>query len=304
MMTLSEKVNQIGDTANGVPRIGLPQYEWWSEALHGVSDVGKWNRKASRYCDETLTLVFDDGSEVGKSPRNARQRPLSRWRVSVYAVNYVRGLQDVEGTENVTDLNSRPLKVAACCKHYAAYDVDNWLGIERYNFDARVTEQDMLETFLKPFEMYIVSDCDSIEVMINHQKWLKDEPEDAVAQALKAGLDLDCGHYYTNYVRNSVRKGKVSEKDIDAALKNLYIVLMRLGFFDGSPQLEKLDITNVCSDEHIELATEAAREGVVLLKNDNLALPLSTDKIKTIAVVGPHANSTSAMIGNYAGKPD
>lgn len=58
--------------------------------------------------------------------------------VGTYASSYVRGLQDVDGTENTTDLNSRPLKVAACCKHYAAYDVDAWLGIERYNFDARV----------------------------------------------------------------------------------------------------------------------------------------------------------------------
>ena len=56
-------------------------------------------------------------------------------------MNYVRGLQDVEGTENnkYKDLNSRPLKVSACCKHFTAYDVDNWKGIERYNFDARVT---------------------------------------------------------------------------------------------------------------------------------------------------------------------
>ncbi|XP_073126538.1 probable beta-D-xylosidase 5 [Henckelia pumila] len=387
-MTLSEKVNQIGDTAYGVTRIGLPAYEWWSEALHGVSDVGQWGHKASYFDEEvpgatsfptviTTAASFNKSlwkhigqvvSTEARAMHNLGHAGLSFWSPNInvvrdprwgraletpgedpyvvgeYAVNYVRGLQDVEGTENATDLNSRPLKVAACCKHYAAYDVDNWLGIERYNFDARVTEQDMQETFLKPFEMcvkdgdvssvmcsynkingipacadprllrgkirgewdlhgYIVSDCDSIEVMINHQKWLKDEPEDAVAQALKAGLDLDCGNYYTNYARNSVSKGKVSEKDIDVALKYLYIVLMRLGFFDGIPQLEDLNMTNVCTSEHIELATEAAREGIVLLKNTNQTLPLSTKKIKTIAVVGPHANATSAMIGNYAGVP-
>ena len=58
--------------------------------------------------------------------------------VGRYAVNYVRGLQDVEGHENATDLNTRPLKVSSCCKHYAAYDVDNWKGVDRYHFDARV----------------------------------------------------------------------------------------------------------------------------------------------------------------------
>lgn len=51
-MTLQEKVQQVGDTATGVPRIGLPKYEWWSEALHGVSNVGQWNSKASFFDDE------------------------------------------------------------------------------------------------------------------------------------------------------------------------------------------------------------------------------------------------------------
>ena len=55
-----------------------------------------------------------------------------------YAVNYVRGLQDVEGHEYSGDLNYRPLKVSACCKHYAAYDLENWEGVDRFHFDAKV----------------------------------------------------------------------------------------------------------------------------------------------------------------------
>lgn len=112
---------------------------------------------------------------------------------------------------------------------------------------------------------------------------------------------MDCGNYYTNYADKAVMQGKISEKDIDEALKNLYIVLMRLGFFDGSSKYESLGKQDVCSDENIELATQAAREGMVLLKNLNGTLPLNTDEIKTIAVVGPHANATTAMIGNYEG---
>ncbi|TQD71672.1 hypothetical protein C1H46_042792 [Malus baccata] len=245
--------------------------------------------------------------------------------VGVYASNYVRGLQDVEGTENATDLNSRPLKV---------------------------TEQDMAETFQKPFEMcikdgdvssvmcsynrvngiptcadpklltdtirgewvlhgYIVADCDSLEVMVDHHKWLSDTKEDAAAQALKAGysmlitlgMDLDCGDYYPNFTQSSVRQGKVKEVEIDRSLKNLYVVLMRLGFFDGNPTFKSLGKNDVCSKQHIELATEAAREGIVLLKNVNETLPLKSKKIKKLAIVGPHANATAAMIGNYAGIP-
>lgn len=118
---------------------------------------------------------------------------------------------------------------------------------------------------------------------------------------MNAGLDLDCGNYYTNFANNAVVQGKIKEGDIDSALQNLYVVLMRLGFFDGSPQYETLTKDDICTDEHIELATEAAREGIVLLKNDDNILPLSADNVKTIAVIGPHANATDTMIGNYAG---
>ncbi|OVA08059.1 Glycoside hydrolase family 3 C-terminal domain [Macleaya cordata] len=103
---------------------------------------------------------------------------------------------------------------------------------------------------------------------------------------------------------NAVNQGKVREGDIDRSLNYLYVVLMRLGFFDGShdPSLEKLGVDDVCSQDHIELATEAAREGIVLLKNNN-TLPFTNGIYKNLALVGPHANATKAMIGNYAGTP-
>ncbi|KAF8392685.1 hypothetical protein HHK36_023034 [Tetracentron sinense] len=383
-MTLSEKVRQIGDLAYGVPRIGLPKYEWWSEALHGVSDVGPGTHfdelipGATSFPTVILTTAsFNEslwkniGQVVSIEARamyNLGRARLTYWSPNInvvrdprwgritetpgedpytvgsYATNYVRGLQDVEGQENTKDLNSRPLKVSACCKHYAAYDVDNWLGVDRYHFDARVTEQDMLETFLRPLEMcvkdgdvssvmcsynrvngiptcadpkllkdtirgewdlhgYIVFDCDSIEVLMDGAEWLDDTREDAVAQVLKAGLDLDCGVYYTNFTENAVMQGKVRENEIDKSLNYLYVMLMRLGFFDGSPSFISLGKENVCSDEHIELAIEAAREGIVLLKNDNDTLPLSSNNFKNLAVIGPHANATKVMVGNYAGIP-
>ncbi|KAJ4843693.1 hypothetical protein Tsubulata_025411 [Turnera subulata] len=78
---------------------------------------------------------------------------------------------------------------------------------------------------------------------------------------------------------------------------------MRLGFFDGSPQYTSLGKKDICTEENIELAREAAREGAVLLKNIDQTFPLDADKIKTLAVIGPHANTTGAMTGNYAGVP-
>ncbi|KAJ0103629.1 hypothetical protein Patl1_04210 [Pistacia atlantica] len=349
-MTLEEKVQQLGNLASGVPRIGLPSYQWWSEALHGVSDVGPGTffdsvvPGATSFPTVILTTAsFNEslwktiGQAVSTEARamyNLGRAGLTYWSPTInvvrdprwgrtietpgedpfivgkYAATYVRGLQDVDGFEKSKDSNSRPLKVSSCCKHYTAYDVDNWKGVDRLHFDARVTEQDMEETFQRPFEMcvkegdassvmcsynrvngiptcadpkllnqtlrgewdlhgYIVSDCDSIEVMVDDHKFLGDTNEDAVARTLKAGLNLDCGVYYTNFTANSVQQGK----------------------------------NDVCSPQNIELATEAAREGIVLLKNDEHTLPLNSSNFKTLAVVGPHANATKAMVGNYAGIP-
>lgn len=115
---------------------------------------------------------------------------------------------------------------------------------------------------------------------------------------------MDCGDFYPNYTANAVLQGKVRVTDIDNALKNIFIVLMRVGFFDGMPQFDHLGKDDICSEDNINLAIEAATQGIVLLKNDNEALPLNPNQIKTLAVIGPHANATSVMIGNYKGKRD
>ena len=94
--------------------------------------------------------------------------------------------------------------------------------------------------------------------------------------------------------------GRVGQHDLDQSLSNLYVVLMRLGFFDGIPALASLGKDDIClSAEHIELAREAARQGIVLLKNDNATLPLKS--VKNLALVGPNADAYGAMMGNYAG---
>jgi beta-D-xylosidase 4 len=113
-------------------------------------------------------------------------------------------------------------------------------------------------------------------------------------------LDLDCGQYYPNFTANAVRQGKVQVKDIDTSLENLYVVLLRLGYFDGIRAYEKLGKGDICTKHNIRLAAQSAREGIVLLKNDE-TLPFSRRSIRRIAVVGPHANATKSMIGNYAG---
>lgn len=152
---------------------------------------------------------------------------------------------------------------------------------------------------------YIVSDCDAVEKMYTEQGYAK-EPEDAVAATLKAGMDVNCGSHLKKYTKSALQKQKVQESDIDRALHNLFSIRMRLGLFNGDPRkLEYGDISaaEVCSQEHRELAREAARNGIVLLKNSDRLLPLSKIKATSLAVIGPKANDSEVLLGNYEGYP-
>lgn len=114
---------------------------------------------------------------------------------------------------------------------------------------------------------------------------------------------MDCGPFLAIYTEQAVRTGKVSELEINYALANTITVQMRLGMFDGpSGPYANLGPKDVCSPAHQQLALQAAREGIVLLKNIGRALPLSPQWHRTIAVIGPNSDATHTMIGNYAGE--
>lgn len=118
------------------------------------------------------------------------------------------------------------------------------------------------------------------------------------------GLDLNCGSWLAKYTQGAVNQGLVNESVIDRAMSNNFATLMRLGFFDGNPKNQlygNLGPKDVCTPEHQELAREAARQGIVLLKNSEGSLPLSPKTIKSLAVIGPNANLAYTMIGSYEG---
>ncbi|KAL2468006.1 putative beta-D-xylosidase 7 [Forsythia ovata] len=386
-LTLDEKISQLFNKADAVPRLGIPYYQWWSEALHGVAkafgvengimfngsiraatsfpqviltaatfDVNLWYRIAEVIGTEARA-IYNEGEAIGmtfwapninifRDPRWGRgqetpgEDPLVNGR---YAVSFVRGIQgdSFEGG----NLKDEHLKVSACCKHFTAYDFENWKGIDRFTFDARVTKQDMADTYQPPFKRcvhegrasglmcaynrvngvpncanydlltktargewgfkgYITSDYDAVKSMYEKQKYAK-SPEDAVADVLKAGLDVGT-YFLKNHTKSAVEMGKVSESDIDRALHNLFAVRMRLGLFNGNPNKQlysNLGRNQICTKEHQSLALEAARDGIVLLKNSAKLLPLSKDTAKSLALIGPSANTSKTLLGNYAGPP-
>lgn len=121
-----------------------------------------------------------------------------------------------------------------------------------------------------------------------------------------AGLDLNCGSYLAKYTKSAIEKKKVLEADVDRALENLFSIRMRLGLFNGNPR--KLEYGNigpnhVCSQAHLDLALEAARSDIVLLKNDANLLPIPRAKTMSLALIGPSSNTSEIFLGNYEGPP-
>lgn len=117
-------------------------------------------------------------------------------------------------------------------------------------------------------------------------------------------MDINCGTFLLRHTKSALKQGKVSEKDIDRALYNIFSVQLRLGLFDGEPvngKFGKLGPRDVCTEEHRALALEAARQGIVLVKNENKFLPLNKNSVSYLVVIGPMANDTSDLGGGYTG---
>ena len=130
--------------------------------------------------------------------------------------------------------------------------------------------------------------------------------EDTVAAALLAGTDLDCNPFYSEHAQDALNKKTIMESDVDRALRRTFNILIRLGYFDPPEQqiYRKLNKDNVNTPEAQQTALDSALEGIVLLKNFNDVLPLNMDqyKNKKIGLIGPTANATVLMQGNYYGK--
>lgn len=225
---------------------------------------------------------------------------------------------------------------AACAKHYAVHSGPEAL---RHQFDAQASPKDMAETYLPAFEALVKEAkveavmgaynrvngepcCGSNWLMqdILRDKWgfeghyvsdawaLRDffgghgvskTGEEAAQLALGAGCDLNCGDTYEKFLMNAYEAGLVTEAQITTAAERLFTTRYMLGLLDGSVY-DSIPYTVVECKEHLALSEKAAAESIVLLKNDGV-LPLDKEKLKTIGVIGPNANSRRALIGNYHG---
>ena len=163
----------------------------------------------------------------------------------------------------------------------------------------------MLTDILKDkwgFKGFVVSDLGGVNTMVNGHEKGQMSYEEAVAKSINAGCDFS-DKEFMQYIPVAVNKGLLSMAKLDESLSRVMRDRFLLGEFDPQDKVpySKIPMSIIGSAEHIALALKAAQESMVLLTNKNHILPLDKNKIKTIAVIGPHANMFTA--GGYSGKP-
>ena len=153
------------------------------------------------------------------------------------------------------------------------------------------------------FTGYVTSDCWAIDDFFRYHKTHKDSTSSAI-DAVIHGTDLECGRTVYLALIDAVKKGLIKESQLDVSLKRLFTIRYKLGMFDPVSMVKYAQTPSSVleSDAHKAHALKMAQQSIVLLKNQSNTLPLSK-KIKKIAVVGPNADNTIAVLGNYNGTP-
>lgn len=377
LLTPEEKVGLIMNKSISVDRLGIPSYNWWSEACHGVrqSDYTVYPQPIGMAAAFSPELIYDVFSTVSDEARaNWNRSDHNIFNIAMGA-NYVPGnpelsfwcpnvnifrdprwgrgqetygedpfLMGVLGVENVKGMqgnDKRYYKTHACAKHYAVHSGPE---PDRHRFDVTVSMRDLWETYLPAFKRLVidanvqevmcayhryegepccsserllidilrnkwgykslvVTDCDAINNFYNaHQHGTHPNAVTASADAVLSGTDLECGKSFMSLV-DGLKNGLINESDIDVALRRVLMGRFELGMFDPADMLPWANLGEdvISSESNNLLATQAARESMVLLYNNNL-LPLSKN-LKKIAVVGPNADDASMLNGNYGGTP-
>lgn len=367
-MTPEEKISQMVYTAPAIPRLGIPAYNWWNEALHGVARAGyatvfpqsitiagSWDkalmhRVANAISDEARAKHH----EMVRRGKRGIYQGLTFWSPNINIFRdprwgrghetygedpYLTGQMGLQFVRGLQGDDPEYLKTVATAKHYAVHSGPEPL---RHEFNAKVSNPDLYETYLPAFrtlvvdgkawsvmcaynqfrdqpacanpylynilrnewgfEGYIVSDCWAISDFFKFQGYSKDAAE-ASALAVKTGTDINCGNSYP-HLGDALKRGIITEGEIDVAVKRLFTARFKLGMFDPEEKVAyaRIPFSVNCSEAHSSLAREAALKSIVLLKNENNLLPLSRG-IRTIAVVGPNADNAEALLGNYNGVP-
>lgn len=153
------------------------------------------------------------------------------------------------------------------------------------------------------FTGYVTSDCWAVDDFYKYHKTHPDATSSAV-DAVLHGTDVECGQTVYKTLTDAVKNHLITEAQLDISLKRLFMIRYRLGMFDPVSMVKyaQASPSELESAPHKAHALKMAQQSIVLLKNDHHTLPLSK-KIKKILVVGPNADNSIAVLGNYNGTP-
>ncbi|HEY0306758.1 MAG TPA: glycoside hydrolase family 3 C-terminal domain-containing protein [Acidobacteriaceae bacterium] len=367
-MTLEEKVSQMQNHAVAIPRLGIPEYDWWNEGLHGVARSGyatvfpqaiglaaTWDKNLMHQVAATIsTEARAKNNEALRQGNHSIYYGLDLWSPNINIFRDPRWGRGQEtygedpfltsrlGVAFVTGLQGsdpRYYKTISTPKHFAVHS-----GPEntRHTVDVKVSPHDLEDTYLPAFRAtvmeakaasvmcaynavdgqpacanpfllqdtlrrdwkfdgYITSDCAAITDVAEGHKFSPDM-EHAAAVSVRAGTDTSCGKEYAALTK-AVKKGLISEDEINTSIRRLFSARIRLGLFDPPSKVSyaRIPFSEDDSAEHRALSLHVAEKSMVLLKNDG-TLPFGS-KVKTIAVIGPNAASLTAIEGNYNAVP-
>jgi beta-glucosidase len=374
-MTLEERASQLVNGARAIPRLNIPAYNWWSEALHGVIDngVAEFSEPIGLGATFDVAGIHAMATDIGIEGRIKHEQDLRaghtgimggldfwapnlnlfrdpRWGrgqetygedpflIGRMGVAFVTGMQGddpkyyrVISTPKHFVVHSGPEPT----RHFADVDVSKHDELDTYEpgFRAAIVEgkagsvmcaynaingepacanEFLLQDQLRGkwgFQGYVVSDCGAVRDIFSGHHYRPTLPQ-AAAISVMRGMDNECFGASTNpddydykpYLE-AVQQGYLPESAVDTALIRLFTARIKLGMFDPPDMVPytKIDEKELDSPEHRDLARKLADESMVLLKNDG-TLPLKTSGIK-IAVIGPLANQTRVLLGNYNGAP-
>ena len=366
-MTIEEKVSQMVYNAKAIERLDVPEYNWWSEALHGVARAGVATvfpqaiGLAAMFDNELMYTVADVISTEGRAKYHEFKRMndtgiykgLTFWSPNINIFRdprwgrgqetfgedpYLTAETGIAFVNGLQGDDERYLKTAACAKHYAVHSGPEG---KRHSFNAVVDKKDLNETYLYAFKRLVEEakvasimgaynrtnnePCNGSNMLMREKlrgEWgfdgyylsdcwaLKDFHEthmvtstmtESIALALNMGCDLNCGNLYLHLLA-AFEEGLITEETIDISVTRLMKTRILLGMFDDDKDVPFASIPYSVNDnnEHIDLNLTTAQKSMVLLKNNGI-LPLDKSKVKTIAVIGPNADSTAALSGNYHG---
>ena len=366
LLTIEEKASQMLSTSRSIPEHEIEMYNWWNEALHGVARSAKATvfpqaiAMGATFDPELIQKTADAISTEARAMYNifdnkgmrTEYAGLTFWSPNINIFRdprwgrghetygedpFLTGKIGRAFVQGLQGNHHKYLKVAAGAKHFAVHSGPE---ANRHSFNAKVSVQDLNETYLPAFKELVDA---NVEIVMCAYNRLNDEPccgsepllndllrnswgfkghvvsdcgaiydikpnhnftisdEESVAYAIKGGVDLNCGSLY-NLIPSAINQGLLKEHDLDISLKRLFMTRLKLGILKDviDNPYEKLNKNHINTKEHISLARNVAAKSIVLLKNKNNVLPLSKS-INRLFITGPNAANLNTLLANYNG---